>query len=254
LEGLSKLGPDSPDVTILWCRPVDRVGAIVSFTGNMMPFRLFRVWSLGAALGLGLAVFAVRGQDTAVADTRQAVVVLGDSLTAGYGLDPNEAYPALLQQKVDAAKLPYAVINAGVSGDTSAGGLRRVDWLLKRKVDVLLIELGGNDGLRGLPPEATKTNLQGIITKTRAKYPAAKIVLAGMKVPPNMGADYAARFEKSFVELARENQATLIPFLLEGVGGKPELNLPDRIHPTAEGHRLVAETVWRTLEPVLKGK
>lgn len=203
-----------------------------------------------AALSLAVSVASLLAQSSVGA--RKTLVVIGDSLTAGYGLDPSEAYPALLQQKVDAAKLPFTVVNAGVSGDTTAGGLRRVDWLLKRKVDVLLIELGGNDGLRGIPPEATRTNLQGIIIKTLAKFPDAKIILAGMKVPPNMGADYAARFEKNYTDLARDHQAALIPFLLAGVGGKPELNLPDRIHPTAEGHKIVAETVWHTVEPVLK--
>ena len=206
-----------------------------------------------AALWLAALASSLPAQTSAdVSASRKTLVVLGDSLTAGYGLDPGDAYPALLQQKIDAARLPFTVINAGLSGDTTAGGLRRIDWILKRKVDVLLIELGGNDGLRGLQPEATKTNLQGIITKTLAKFPAAKIILAGMKVPPNMGADYAARFEKNYADLARDHQAALIPFLLEGVGGKPELNLPDRIHPTAEGHKIVAETVWRVAEPVLK--
>src|SRR5262249_12089697 len=162
--------------------------------------------------------------------------ILGDSLTAGYGVDPTEAYPALLQQKADAAKLPFHVVNAGVSGDTSAGGLRRMDWQLKRPIDVLMIELGGNDGLRGIQPEATRTNLQAIINKAKTKFPAVKIIIAGMKMPPNMGADFVAKFERNYTDLARENHATLIPFLLEGVGGRPDLNLADRIHPTPEGH------------------
>jgi acyl-CoA thioesterase-1 len=178
--------------------------------------------------------------------------VLGDSLAAGYGLDFTEAFPALLQKKVDEAGLKFSVVNAGISGDTSAGGLRRMDWLLKGRVDVLVLELGGNDGLRGLPVAATATNLQAIIDRTKHKYPQAQIVIAGMQMPPNMGPDYNAGFAKIFPDLARANHAALIPFLLEGVGGKPELNLPDLIHPTAEGHKIVAENVWKVLRPVLE--
>jgi acyl-CoA thioesterase I len=180
------------------------------------------------------------------------IAVLGDSLAAGYGLEPEEAFPALLQKKIELAGWDFQIVNAGVSGDTSAGGLRRVDWLFKRKVDVLLLELGGNDGLRGIPPENTKTNLQAIIDKAKKKYPGVRIVLAGMQMPDNMGPDYTARFKDVYPALAKENHAVLIDFLLEGVGGKPELNLPDRIHPTAEGHRIVANNVWRVLKPLLE--
>jgi len=185
-------------------------------------------------------------------ETRPTIVVLGDSLAAGYGLELSEAFPALLQKKVDEVGLKFSVINAGISGDTSAGGLRRMDWLLKRRVDVLVLELGGNDGLRGLPVAATATNLQAIIDRTRQKYPLAQIVIAGMQMPPNMGADYNEAFAKIFPALATANHAALIPFLLEGVGGHPDLNLPDLIHPTAEGHRIVAENVWKVLRPVLE--
>lgn len=183
---------------------------------------------------------------------RKTIVVLGDSLAAGYGLDLTEAFPSLLQKKVDEAGLKFSVVNAGVSGDTSAGGLRRIDWLLKRKVDVLVLELGGNDGLRGIPATATRTNLQAIIDRTRQKYPQAQIVVAGMQMPPNMGADYNVAFAKVFPDLAKANNTALVPFLLEGVGGKPELNLPDMIHPTVEGHKIVAENVWKVLKPVLE--
>jgi acyl-CoA thioesterase I len=179
------------------------------------------------------------------------VVILGDSLTAGYGIDPEEAYPALLQKKVEEAKLPFMVVNAGLSGDTTAGGLRRVNWILRQPVEVLVIELGGNDGLRGIPIAETRSNLQGIIDRVRKKYPHAKIVIAGMKMPANMG-NYAVEFEKMFPEIAQKNKATLIPFLLDRVGGVAELNLPDRIHPTAQGHRIVADTAWRTLENILR--
>ncbi|MBC8003038.1 MAG: arylesterase [Opitutaceae bacterium] len=183
---------------------------------------------------------------------RPTVLILGDSLAAGYGLDPSEAFPALIQKKADAAKLNFLVINAGVSGDTTAGGLRRMDWLLKRRIDVLVLELGGNDGLRGLSVEATRTNLQSIVDRARRANPTTKIVIAGMQMPPNMGEEYNTRFQQIFPEIAKANNAALIPFLLQDVGGKPELNQPDRIHPTAEGHRIVAETVWQVLEPVLK--
>ena len=183
---------------------------------------------------------------------RQTIVVLGDSLAAGYGLDLSEAFPALLQKKIDAAGLKFSVVNAGISGDTSAGGLRRIDWILKRRLDVLVLELGGNDGLRGIPVGVTRTNLQSIIDRTKQKYPQAQIVVAGMQMPPNMGAEYNAAFEKIFPDLAKANHAALVPFLLDGVGGKPELNLPDMIHPTAEGHKVVAENVWKVLRPVLE--
>ena len=184
---------------------------------------------------------------------RKTIVVLGDSLAAGYGLDPDEAFPALLQKKIDAEGWNYTVINAGLSGDTTAGGLRRIDWLLKRRIDVLVLELGGNDGLRGIPVSATKTNLQAIIDQTKQKYPAVQIVVVGMQMPPNMGEAYTREFRDVFPELAARNHAALVPFLLEGVGGNPDLNQPDHIHPTAEGHKIVAENVWKTLKPVLLG-
>ena len=199
--------------------------------------------SAGAALGQTAA--------TAVGAMR-TVLVLGDSLAAGYGVDAAQAFPALLQQKVAAAGLPFQIVSAGVSGDTTAGGLRRLDWVLKRPVDVLLIELGGNDGLRGLAPETTRTNLQMIIDKTRAQRPGTRIIIAGMQLPPNLGEDYVLKFERVFPEVAKANGAALIPQLLAGVGGDPKLNLPDRIHPTPEGHKLVAETVWKVLRPVLE--
>jgi acyl-CoA thioesterase I len=180
------------------------------------------------------------------------ILFLGDSITAGYGLDPSQAYPALIQEKIDAKRWQFKVVNAGQSGDTSAGGLSRMDWLLRSPVDVLVLELGGNDGLRGLPVETTKKNLQAIIDRTRVKYPAAKIVLAGMIVPPNMGRDYGQKFEAIFRDIAKKNQAALIPFVLEGVGGVRDLNLSDGIHPSARGQEIVAANVWKVLEPVLR--
>jgi len=183
---------------------------------------------------------------------RATILILGDSLAAGAGIDLDDAFPALLQKKIDNAGLKYEVINAGVSGDTTAGGLRRIDWLLRRKIDVLILELGGNDGLRGIAPATTRTNLQTIIDRTKGKYPDAKIVIAGMQMPPNMGEEYTKAFREIFPALARANKAILIPFLLEGVGGKADLNLPDQIHPNPRGHEIVAENVWRVLKPVLQ--
>tara|TARA_R110002111_G_scaffold96118_4_gene149091 strand:- start:193 stop:822 length:630 start_codon:yes stop_codon:yes gene_type:complete len=183
----------------------------------------------------------------------KTIVFIGDSLTAGYGLDnPSaQAYPALIQEKIDAAQLNYRTVNAGLSGDTTAGGLRRINWLLQQPIDILVIALGGNDGLRGVSPKSTKANLKGIIERTRAKYPEVTIMLAGMQMPANMGEAYRQSFQRIFPEVAQEKQGKLIPFLLEGIGGEPEFNQPDLIHPTAEGQRLIAETVWLSLQPLL---
>jgi acyl-CoA thioesterase I len=193
---------------------------------------------------------ALLAQDAGNANAgKKRVVILGDSITAGYGLDPQEAYPALLQKKIEAAGHPYTVKNAGVSGDTTAGGLRRIDWALgKDGADVLIVALGGNDGLRGISPEETSENLAGIIEKARAKNPATKVIVAGMQVPSNLGADFTAEFKAVFPKVAAEKKAALVDFLLAGVGGDDKLNQPDRIHPTAEGQRIIAENVWKTLE------
>lgn len=180
------------------------------------------------------------------------VLFVGTSLTAGYGLPGDLAYPALIQAKIDSAGLDFRVVNAGVSGETSAGGLRRMDWLLRQPVAVLVLELGANDMLRGQEVDALRSNLQEIIDATRAAHPDARIVIAGLRAAPNLGERYAERFEAVFPELARENDAALIPFLLEGVAGVPELNQPDGNHPTAEGQRRVAETVWTALGQVLR--
>lgn len=192
------------------------------------------------------------GSAPSASEEPPVVLFFGTSLTAGYGLDPAQAYPALIQQKIDSAGLRYRVVNAGVSGETSAGGLRRIDWVLQQPISVLVLELGANDGLRGQDVGALKRNLQEIIDRTRARYPGARIVIAGMRVPPNLGPFYARGFRQVFVDLARENDAALIPFLLEGVGGEPELNQADGIHPNAAGARRIAENVWRVLEPILR--
>lgn len=181
-----------------------------------------------------------------------AILFFGDSITAGLGVEPDEAYPALVGQRVDSLHLPYTVVNAGLSGETSAGGRSRIGWVLSRQpVGVFVLELGGNDGLRGLPLADTRKNLQAIIDTVRQKAPQAKIVLAGMQIPPNMGPAYAADFKKLYGELAAKNKLTLIPFLLENVGGIAKLNQRDGIHPTPAGHKLVARTVWRTIQPIL---
>lgn len=179
------------------------------------------------------------------------ILFFGNSLTAGYGLDPSQAFPALIQQRIDSLKLPYLAVNAGLSGETSAGGNTRVEWILKQPVEIFVLELGANDGLRGIPLDETVKNLQSIIDKVKAAYPTAKIVLAGMQVPPNMGKTYSDRFRSLYRELAEKNKAALVPFLLEGVGGIPELNQGDGIHPTAEGHQLLAENVWKVLKELL---
>ena len=200
-------------------------------------------------LGLGILLCA----KTPAAETK-TILVLGDSIAAGYGLDPDEAFPALLQEKIEKQGLNFKVVNAGVSGDTTAGGLRRIGWLLRQPVDVLLLELGGNDGLRGIDPFETEKNLRGIVEKVRQKNPGAQVVIAGMQMPENMGKDYTEQFREVFPRVAKETRATLIPFLLEGVGGKANLNQADRIHPTAEGHRIIAATIWKVLHPALAGK
>ena len=181
----------------------------------------------------------------------KVILFFGDSLTAGYGLSTDEAFPALVQKKCSANGTPCKVINAGLSGETSAGGLTRIDWILRQPIDVFVLELGANDGLRGLPLHQTRKNLQAIIDKVKGKYPNVKIVIAGMMVPPNMGPDYTSNFQKIFPELAQKNNATLIPFILEDVAGYENLNLADGIHPNQEGHKVVANNVYKVLSPLL---
>lgn len=189
--------------------------------------------------------------DSVTAPIKKTIVFFGNSLTAGYGLSPSQAFPAIIQTKIDSLGLPYQVVNAGVSGETSSGGNSRVDWILRQPVDVFVLELGANDGLRGIPLSETRKSLQSIIDKVRSTYPAAKLVLAGMQVPPNMGQKYSTEFRNIYKELAGKNEMTLVPFILEGVGGETHLNQEDGIHPTAEGHVIVAENIWRQLEALL---
>jgi acyl-CoA thioesterase-1 len=216
----------------------------------------------GSALStLVLAVLACAGegeappreqQAAAATDDRASIVFLGTSLTAGLGLDPSEAFPALIQRRIDEAGLPFTVVNAGVSGETSAGARQRIDWLLQRPVDVLVVETGANDGLRGIDPSALRENLDAILDRAEAKDPETALVVVGMEAPPNLGTRYTAAFRQVFRDAADEHEATFIPFLLDGVAGVAQLNQGDGIHPTAEGHRVMADLVWRVLEPVLR--
>ena len=190
-------------------------------------------------------------KETAAVTKKKSIVFFGNSLTAGYGLSPEQAFPALIQKKIDSLGLPYQVINAGVSGETSSGGKTRIDWILREPVDIFILELGANDGLRGTPLSETKKNLQDIIDKVKAKYPDSKLVFAGMEIPPNMGQAYTTEFRNIYTELAAKNKMTLIPFLLEGVGGEPDLNQEDGIHPNEQGSLIVAKNVWKQLEKLL---
>jgi acyl-CoA thioesterase-1 len=181
------------------------------------------------------------------------IVFFGNSLTAGFGLDPSEAFPALIQNRLDSLGMHYTVVNAGLSGETTASGANRVDWVIgQQPVDVFVLELGGNDGLRGIPVEETRKNLLAIIEKVRTKHPKAEIILAGMMVPPNMGPKYSKDFQAVFPAVASEANVKLIPFILENVGGEKELNLEDGIHPTPEGHKLVRENIWAVLKDIVQ--
>ena len=184
-------------------------------------------------------------------DDRPVILFVGTSLTAGLGLDVSQAYPARIQEKLDAAGLEYRVVNAGVSGETSAGALRRMDWLLRQPIAVLVLETGANDGLRGQDPEATRANIQAIFDRARQQETPPRLALVAMEALPNYGEDYRQRFRTIYPEVAEANGATLVPFFLDGVAGDPDRNQADGIHPTAEGHRRLADNVWRTLEPLL---
>jgi acyl-CoA thioesterase-1 len=182
---------------------------------------------------------------------KKVILFYGNSITAAYGLDPQEAFSSIIQRRIDSLELPYTCINAGNSGETTKGGLSRLDWVLKDPVAIFVLELGANDGLRGYDVKESKNNLKTIIQRFKTKYPKSKVLLAGMKVPPSMSKDYFTAFESIYPAIAKEEKVALIPFLLEGVAGVKELNLPDGIHPTAEGHKILAETVWTHLKPLL---
>ena len=182
---------------------------------------------------------------------KKKIIFFGDSLAAGYGLTLQDAFPNLIQQRIDSLGLPYEVVNAGLSGETTAGGASRIDWVLRSEPAIFVLELGGNDALRGLSPEQTVANLEGMIDKVRKRNPKAVILLAGMQIFPNMGPEYVQAFRSAFPTVAKNKKVELIPFLLEGVGGEPELNQADGIHPNVAGHKIVAETVWKYLAPHL---
>ena len=187
------------------------------------------------------------------APTGLRVLVLGNSIAAGQGVSPEQAFPARLQRRVDSLGWNVRIQNAGVSGETTAGGIRRIGWLLNEEVDVLLLELGGNDGLRGLDLSTTEENLRGIIDTTLATYPQAEVLLAGMRIPPNLGTEYTEQFRQMYPTVARQyEQVTLLPFILQDVAGVDSLMQDDGIHPTAAGHRVVAENVWAKLRPMLE--
>ncbi|GAA0880722.1 arylesterase [Algoriphagus jejuensis] len=183
--------------------------------------------------------------------TQKTILFFGNSLTAAYGIDPEDGFAGLTQSRIDSLGLDYKVINGGLSGETTAGGLSRLDWFLEDEPAIFILELGGNDGLRGIQISETKNNLLAIVDKVRSKYPDTKIILAGMQIPPNMGQEYSKEFSELYPAVAKEKNVTLIPFLLDRVGGIPELNLPDGIHPTEEGHKIVAETIWPFIEAEL---
>ena len=216
------------------------------------------LFALFSACGNGSSSNQASQATTAPPDSTSSdmnVLFFGDSLTAGYGLDDqSEAFPGVIQGKIDAAKLHYHVVNAGVSGETSAGGKGRINWILKQRVDVFVLELGANDGLRGIPVSETVDNLQSIIDAVKARYPKAKLVMLGMQIPPSMGTQYTYSFKAIFPELAAKNKMALVPFLLKDVAGIPSLNQKDGIHPTAEGAKIVADNVWQVLQDVMMSK
>lgn len=189
--------------------------------------------------------------NTMTALGQKSILMFGDSITAGYGLDEDQAYPALIQEKIDSLGLNHDVVNAGLSGETTAGGARRVDWILQQEIDIFLLGLGGNDGLRGIDPENTKKNLETIINKVWEKNDETEIILAGMQAPPNLGEQYTTRFRDVFIEVANEHEVVFMPFLLEDVAGIDKLNQPDGIHPTAEGQQIIADHIWTLLKPLL---
>ncbi len=226
-----------------------------------------KIKALYPALLLSFALFSCNGEtektinkENEIEETEQTkttskkvILFFGNSLTAGYGVQPDESFPSRIQQRIDSLELPYTVVNAGVSGETTTGGLGRVEWVLKnQKVDIFILELGANDGLRGIPANETRQNLMAIIEKVREANPEVKIILAGMLVPPNMGPDYSKAYEVVFPEVAEVKEVDLIPFLLKDVGGVDSLNQDDGIHPNPAGARILAENTWDVLEKYLE--
>jgi acyl-CoA thioesterase-1 len=195
----------------------------------------------------------VSASSEVIKNAKKIILCFGDSITAGYGLeDSNDAFPAVLQSKIDSLGLDYTVVNSGLSGETTAGGKSRLSWIMNQPIDIFLLELGGNDGLRGISLTETSSNLQAIIDTIQRESPETQIILAGMELPPNMGQDYTNEFRNLYADIAKQNDIAFIPFILKDVGGIVELNQNDGIHPTAEGHKIVAQTVWEVLEPMLR--
>ncbi len=224
---------------------------IRQYTSFGLMFFLFIAFSCGQKPTENVNSTTEAEQNPLPEQEKKTILFFGNSLTAGYGLEPEESFVGIIQHKIDSLGLDYRTINGGLSGETTASGLNRLDWFLEEAPYIFVLELGGNDGLRGIAVSETKVNLKKIIELVQNRYPETEIVLAGMQIPPNMGQSYARDFRAIFEELAEEENLTLIPFLLEGVAGDPSLNLPDGIHPSVEGHRIVAETVWEYLEPLL---
>ena len=229
----------------------------MKFTPKALSFySLLLMFGLALASCSGEKTESAQSETTAEksADTttdKKTILFFGNSLTAAYGIDPEDGFAGLIQSRIDSLGLDYKVINGGLSGETTAGGLSRLDWFLEEEPAIFVLELGGNDGLRGILLSETKKNLLAIIDKVRSKYPDTKIILAGMQIPPNMGQEYSKEFSELYPAVAAEKNVTLIPFLLDRVGGIPELNLPDGIHPTEEGHKIVMETIWPFIEASL---
>lgn len=225
-----------------------RISQYTSFTVILFLLTFFSCGQKTAETG---STAVEQEEKSPVNEEKKTILFFGNSLTAGYGLEPEEGFTGIIQHRIDSLGLGYKVINGGLSGETTASGLNRLDWFLEDEPYVFVLELGGNDGLRGIAVAETKKNLQQIIQMVRDKYPDTQILLAGMQIPPNMGQAYSEDFRAMFPDLAKEENVSLIPFLLEGVAGDPALNLPDGIHPSKEGHRILAETVWQYLEPLL---
>ncbi|WP_026915765.1 arylesterase [Christiangramia portivictoriae] len=228
-------------------------------------FRSFQIFALSLVLLLNLSCgnekksvaseeksATEESENNSEEENTKTILFFGDSITAGYGLETDEAFPNLIQQRLDSLGYDYKVINAGLSGETTAGGLNRIDWVLKQNVEIFVLELGANDGLRGVPLAETRSNLNKIVDYVQEKNAETRIILAGMQIPPNLGAEYTSEFKKLFPELAEKENIELIPFILEGVAGDPELNQQDGIHPTAEAQPILVDNIWETLEPLLQ--
>ena len=233
--------------------PMEMTPKLLKFCYIMLPLFLISCGDSKSEKTTANQTTVEQNEDVITPETKtKTILCFGDSITAGYGLDDNnDAFPALLQQKIDALNLNYTVINLGVSGETTAGGKSRIDWIMNQSADIFLLELGANDGLRGVALSETRANLQAIINVVKEKSPKTTIILAGMELPPNMGQAYTTEFRQMYADLAKQNELEFIPFILKDVGGIPSLNQGDGIHPNVEGHKILAETVWETLRPLL---